>query len=258
MNQTALHDPLQYPFDVRRTGFIVDNGLIVVDDIPILEDIDLRHIDWRSHNDFSFHKDKNFGISDPIAYLTCGSNASATRLTEKLLKCPIPSAYALRIRMPSWVPTYAATMSFYGAIPATFEYNESQAAEQFLIVTDSANRKELTASEQRTGNYDVYTVPPEATEIKISCPLLAFVCRFGAIRIDGLSFHLQEFQPDPHNGVDQAYILDFVLSHVAPGMTREEFRRQLSKNAFFQDIRYRIIEKFGTKPNLPGWEVASL
>lgn len=197
--------------------------------------------------------------------LACGSNASPTRLAEKLHDSVCRTAFGLRIALKSWIPVYAATLSYYGAVPATFEYIDDEEAEPFLIVIDERSIAPIVESELRSDNYETYRVEPQTISRSMDFPVYAFVASQGALRLDGKPCRLAEFQPaDTHSpAASQEEVLEAVLGAVAAGPTLTEYIDRVSDAAFVLDIRAQIINMFGSSPDVP-WiklsldEVASL
>src|SRR5690606_596056 len=107
---------------------------------------------------------------------------------EKLADCPAPKGLGLRIPVQGWLAVYAATVSPYGAVPATLLRQGGSASELFLLLTEEDNVACLTRTETRGGNYDLYEMTADAARLArlpTDIPVLAYVARAGALRIDG-------------------------------------------------------------------------
>jgi hypothetical protein len=149
-------------------------------------------------------------------------------------------------------------MSYYGSIPATFEYLKGEEAFPFLIVTEAINLDAMISSEQRTNNYDTLEVGTGSLGFSPAFRILAFVCRFGALRIEGEVRRLREFQSQAAGGVSQREVLDQVMGIVAPGilptdLTPAANRKEEPNFDLCMELRRRIIAQLGSGPNVPGW-----
>jgi len=244
----TLTSPLEYPFGIPRHGFVIADGDLKPTSIPILDAVQSEIAPIVEET-----LDRNPLLRRPVAFLTCGSNASPKRLSEKLQNAPVPSAIALRVRLENWIPVYGATLSYYGSIPATFEYLPNEIAEPFMVITDDLNAQQLIESEQRTGNYDLFTVPSSSLGYSVGFPIFAFVCRFGALRINGSVQRLREFQKEEGMGRTQINVVRDLLEDIEPALDLGQYARKALEREFAEHFGARVRTQYALEPTVPGW-----
>ncbi|SCX39026.1 hypothetical protein [Nitrosospira sp. Nsp1] len=254
-----LHEPFSYPFDIARSCFSVTESNIGYAPKLHISNSELMFSTIATRLSSTVPAGAP-AIKTPVGLLTCGSNASPTRLKEKLATVAVPLAFAIRLQLREWIPVYAATLSYYGAIPATFERIPEASGEPFLIVTDIKNLNDLMLSEQLTGNYDAYEVTRGTTDINTDFPVLAFIAKYGALRLGEKLLPLKEFQPASASDdlPTQREVIKLVLSSMNIPLTLKEYHERINNASFVLDLRERIIAAFGTTPNVPGWLKVSL
>lgn len=247
-----LLEPLAYPFDIPRRGYSLTRGNLTWS----ADELAGSKLDFDSLVRLAGGRSHDLLIESPVGLFTCGSNASPTRLSEKLDDARLPQAFAVRFSVQGWMPVYAATLSHYGAIPATFEWVPTASAEPFLVVIDRVDLRAIVKTERRSRNYDMYKVTPQSLGIHADFPVFAFVAKEGALRLQGDYVPLDEFQPLPVAGqATQEKLLKRVLDELGE-VSFTEYLARIDDESFVQEMRRRIIENFGSQPNVPGWELA--
>ncbi|MBX3478288.1 MAG: hypothetical protein KF910_11810 [Brevundimonas sp.] len=214
----TVADALDYPFEPPRASFVVEAegamrpvavsaGPEVRKNNPALAVLEL---------------------DDPVCLLTCGSNASPRRLAGKLARAPVGRALAVRTRCSGWTPVYAATVSYYGAIPATFAAGLGH-AEPFQVMIDRHDLDAFVESETRTGNYDLRRLSEEEAAragLFLDVPVHVFMSRFAPLMLDGHPAPLVEFSCAGAGGFSQAQVLGRMLARFAAGMTPRAYVAQ--------------------------------
>lgn len=214
----TIADALNYPFEPPRGSFSVGRDSVIravhpapgasaLDENPALDALDLR---------------------DPVCLLTCGSNASPRRLAGKLAPAPVGRALAVRTRCAGWTPVYAATVSYYGAIPATFAPGLGE-AEPFQVLIDRRDLDAFVESETRTGNYDLQLLSEENVVdagLFQDVPVHVFMSRFEPLTLNGAPAPLVEFACEGQTGFTQDDVLSAMLLRFAPGMTARTYVEQ--------------------------------
>lgn len=246
-------DPFAYPFGVPSRSFAVDGPRIAYPPFDI----------WEGSSVTAERVLAAFSNFDPerrlqrfVGLLTCGSNASPSRLPQKLAGAVCPTAYAVRLKLRGWVPVYAATLADYGAIPATFEWQEDAPAEPFLIILDASSVAPILETETRSNNYDLYAVPPSSLALDADFPLFAFVARYGALRLDGDVIPLPEFAPSGMGGTDinQKTLLKRLLPNIDSRLSFSDLQSCFQDRDCLEALRLRIVERYGCAPKVPGWQ----
>jgi hypothetical protein len=249
-----LSDPLAYPFEVPKASFCIRDGGVKSTKLIFDRTTSLKFKDVLGK--FINRHASESDIQNPVGFLTCGSNASPTRLAEKLEQMPVKEAYALRMRMPGWIPVYAATVSYYGSVPATFEFIHDRTAEPFLVIMDSANLPAIVESEQRSGNYYTYLAPRSALKVDADFEIYAFVSKYGALKQDGQPVPVREFlSPDLASDVpNQARLVEVLLEDVAIQLPATgAYQDWVKDQRFVEEFRRVVNERFASGPNVPGW-----
>ncbi len=246
MHNLTLDHPLRYPFGVRQRCFTVE-GESICDLRAALLPGEVPDFLEKVAGDLRFP-------NRPVAFLTCGSNASIDRLREKLRNCPVPKGIAACVILSDWIPVYSATLSYYGSIPATFEYIPGESALPFLIVTDQSNVDAIVKSEGKTGNYRTCSVPSSSLGIDVPYSTRAFVSRFGALMLDGAYCRLAEFQQSPSNGMSQEQVVQKTLARIAPDLGVDQYLELIGKPEKLSGLRSKLIASFQRIPHVPGWQ----
>lgn len=176
----------------------------------------------RTHGHAAVHRGRvvaldpaDAGTAGRTALVGYGSNASATRLAEKLAAVradrPVP---VLEATLTGYAVVHSAHLTHYGALPATLWPDPGARAAVTVALLTSGQLAALTASEN--GNYRMETLAPGVLHASglpsPPPPVRAFVSRFGAWAPDG--------SPVPLG--DQRAALERVAREVAGGIAVED------------------------------------
>lgn len=220
----TVRDAVAYPFGVPDCSFVVADGSYrLLTDCGATEARSLSDLTKRSEAVAEAWID--LALAQPIALLTCGSNASPTRLVDKLASAAVGRAIALRVRCTGWTPVYSATISYYGAAPATF-MDDGSPSEPFLLLIDRQDFDPILRTETRTANYDAVALTEghrRRAGLPVDLEMIAFVSRYGALLLDGEAQRLVEFQSNRSNGVTQRQVLSRLLATFQPGLSVDAY-----------------------------------
>lgn len=218
---------LEYPFDVPERHFLLCDGEATHfggDAIAFSSQMTLQGL-LTGTTAVSEKARSLIKVEPVIGLLSCGSNASPTRLAEKLARVHSPWALGLKMELDGWVSCYAATLSKYGAVPATFADASGQTSYAHLIITAARNLPALIHSETGIGNYDLYELTDTRHTIR-DLPVYAFLSRFGPLIGPSSSpIALPQFAT-PHStlaGWTQAEVLDWALKDSRISLTPDAF-----------------------------------
>lgn len=253
------HDSLRmadYPFGLPDSHFLIDGASIRDVTAPPVQLVGALKTDALLAAVFgqAITEPAAFDKDRLVAFLTCGSNASAQRLRQKLEVAPRKWAVGLDCRIRGLAPVFAATVARYGSIPATWAQDASFYSRAYLIVTSVENVPALLGSEGTYSNYNMYRKDKGAF-FDLDIPTFAFISRYGPLLHKDKPILLHEFAL--RNRLPrwrQVEALDYVVKKLELPFSLEEYLSDPPDGARIRRLRDDIRE-WRTPPACRGFSI---
>lgn len=213
-----MREPLDYPWDVATTSFVVRADGVTWEDASI--------------------------EPDSIAIVASGSNASPTRMHEKLGAHlggrPIVGVPCV---VDGWTPVYSAHFTAYGALPATLDREPGARSRLVCLYVPRPLLPELHRSEALGRNYGFFVLPGIHTETGAAAH--AYLSLHGVLLLDGEPRRLATFEVEgsAHTSASEREMMTDVGRLVAPELARDALVARLIADAGYRAERTTALPR---------------
>ena len=216
-----MRSPLDYPWDVATAAFVVRADGVTSGSAP--------------------------AAADAVAIVAAGSNASPTRLREKL--GPQLDGRAItgaRCVVEGWAPVYSAHFTAYGALPATLVREPGARAELICLHVPAALLPALHLSEALGRNYGFHRLEDGAVRDPAGCVVEAphaYLSLHGVLLLDGAPRRLAVFAVDGSTwaAASEREVMEAVRRLVAPALGLDELVARLVDDGAFRAAKTREL-----------------
>lgn len=222
-----MRSPLDYPWDVATTPFVVRAEGVTPGSAP---------------------------AADTVAIVASGSNASPTRLLEKLGAHLDGRAIAGEpCLVDGWTPVYSAHFTAYGALPATLDREPGARAALVCLRVPAALLPVLHRSEALGRNYGFYRLDDAAVRDAaggIVEATHAYLSLHGVLCFDGAPSRLAAFAVDgsAHAAASQRAVMETVRRLLAPELGLDAFIARLVDDGAFRAAQTAELDRRHARP----------
>jgi len=221
--------PLDYPWDVATTPFVVRADGVAWERTAI--------------------------DPDALAIVASGSNASPTRLHEKLgarlgglVVAGVPCVVA------GWTPVYSAHFTAYGALPATLVREPEARARLVCLRVPRALVPELHRSEAIGRNYGFFRLDDGGVRVASDDAVVgephAYLSLHGVLSLERGPRRLAAFTVDGSTlaAASEREVMTAACRLVAPDLERDALVARLAGDAEFRAIKTAALRRHHARP----------